>query len=220
MGKQKYYEVKKIPSSCAPSSSPYVGINAAIEQVSVTKNWEDPEQLPTAVMTDRSRERPSTHANMCICVMTSKWLGHEKLSLSHDFAESYGQVSQWLPSAGGFSTRSEVLSLPSLLSALQAGTVHGKVLPSVTCYFRGEVGKPGLRLNKETQHHHTQPLSPPLCFWQTKGFSFLSQTVHRISLWNVRHDEFLKGSKPCNKGVSFNESGGWQGSREAIVGFG
>lgn len=87
--------------------------------------------------------------------MTSKWLGHEKLSLSHDFAESYGQVFQWLLSAGGFSTRSEALSFPSLLSALQAGTVPGKVLPSVTYCFRGEVGNPGLRLNKEIQYHHT-----------------------------------------------------------------
>ena len=87
--------------------------------------------------------------------MTSRWLGHEKLSLSHDFEESYGQVFQWLPSAGGFSTRSEVLSFPSLLSALQAGTVPGKVLSNVTYCFRGEVGNPCLRLNKEIQQEKT-----------------------------------------------------------------
>lgn len=120
----------------------------------------------------------------------------------------------------GFSTRSEVLSFPSMLPALQAGTVHGKVLPSVAYCFYGEVGNLGLRLNKEIQHHHTRPFSPPLCFGKQRDSPFLSQTAHRISLRNISHDDFLKGSKPCNKGVSFNESGGWQGSREAIVRFG
>lgn len=133
-GSGRIREVKKIPSTCALSSSPYAGINAAIEQVSVMKDWENPEQLQTAVMTDRPRERPSTCANMWFCVMSFKRLGHEKLSPSHGFAESHGQVSLWLSSAGAFLQGVRyflflLCSLPSKLEPCMAR--YSPALPTV-----------------------------------------------------------------------------------------
>lgn len=113
-------------------------------------------------MTDRPRERHSIYANIYGCVMTSKWLGHEKLSLSSDFAGSHGQVTSGRHQPGLFyKDWGTFFAFSALCPPCCKCTWQG----APQCYpqssLHGEVGNPGLRLNKETALH-IWPFSPVL----------------------------------------------------------
>ena len=123
------------------------------------------------------------------------------------WAESYIWVTaQWevkkerltgCHESGSFSRRND---MPRALQ--HKGTWLWLLLPTTLQCFHGEVGR---SVCGWISHLYTWAFSPPLPSSKQRD-SILSQTVHWVSLWNTSCVEFLKGSKPYNKAMNFNES--------------